>query len=165
MRPLTAEERDEIESIRADMHHLIDALFTLMFQVADDGVDGFLPMARNAHVLKGKKPASLRLPDGGQFEVKTWLEAAEIIVRDCNSDEERHQRLLEMTGKVLGRNRRILSDAPCGLDTPIKVDEGIYFEGKFDTQSLIEVLCNRILQPTGYGYNKVMVKVREEKND
>ena len=40
---------------------------------------------------------------------------------------------MEMYRKVAGRWRTILGSSPEEMDVPIKVDEELYFEGKFDT--------------------------------
>jgi len=43
------------------------------------------------------------------------------------------------------------------MDVPLKVDDDIYFEGKFDTESLLKVLTERVLRPAGYDYRFITI--------
>ena len=45
--------------------------------------------------------------------------------------------------KVAGRWRTILGSSPEEMDVPIKVDEELYFEGKFDTEAMLNMLEKR----------------------
>ena len=46
---------------------------------------------------------------------------------------------MEMCGKVAGRWRTILGRSPEEMDVPLKVDEELYFEGKFDTEAMLNL--------------------------
>ena len=51
------------------------------------------------------------------------------------------------------------------LDVPIKVDEELYFEGKFDTEAMLSMLEKKVLEPAGVDYSSIkiryMAKVQE----
>lgn len=51
------------------------------------------------------------------------------------------------------------------LDVPIKVDEELYFEGKFDTEAMLNMLEKKVLEPAGVDYSSIkiryMAKVQE----
>lgn len=46
------------------------------------------------------------------------------------------------------------------MDVPLKIDNDLYFEGKFDTEYLIRMMTERVLKPTGYDYSGVVIHMR-----
>lgn len=51
---------------------------------------------------------------------------------------------------MMGHSRAILGAAPGNMDHPLKIGEGLYLESKYDTQTLLYVLVERVLPPIGY---------------
>lgn len=51
------------------------------------------------------------------------------------------------------------------MDVPLKVDEELYFEGKFDTEGMLNMLEKKVLEPAGVDYSSIkiryMAKVQE----
>lgn len=51
------------------------------------------------------------------------------------------------------KSSRTLEDDPWQfteeMDVPIKVDEELYFEGKFDTEAMLNMLEKKVLEPQG----------------
>ena len=45
------------------------------------------------------------------------------------------------------------------MDSPVKIDENIYFEGHFGTEYLLTMLI-RILKYAGFDYQDIMVSVK-----
>ncbi len=84
--------------------------------------------------LKGKRPLAVQFALGEWIETPTWRKVAQKILQTCNEQPDIHERFMEMCGKVAGRWRTILGSSPEEMDVPIKVDEELYFEGKFDTE-------------------------------
>lgn len=41
---------------------------------------------------------------------------------------------------------------------PIKIDEGLYFEGKLDTEALLTVMTKKVPEPAGYDYNQLIIQ-------
>ena len=68
-----------------------------------------------------------------------------------------HERLMQLRDKVAGRHRIILGSSSAGMDVPLKIDEDMFFEGKFDTESLMIVLTKRVLEPVGYDYSRIRI--------
>ena len=70
-----------------------------------------------------------------------------------------------MCGKVAGRWRTILGSSPEEMDVPLKVDKELYFEGKFDTEAMLNMLEKKVLEPAGGDYSSIkiryMAKVQE----
>ena len=84
-----------------------------------------------------------------------------MILKDCNADAKMHGRLLAISGKVAGRERVILGRTDRGMDKPLKIDDGIYFESYFDTQYLLKVMKERMLDAVGYDYSGILLYVRD----
>ena len=119
-----------------------------------------LPLGSLPSLFKGKKPAATLMPDGHTEPTPTWRSVVCAVLADCNADEERHNRLLQLRGKVSGRSRSILSSDPSGMDMPIRIDDGLFFEGKFDTEYLIKMMTERVLDKVGYDYSGIRIAIR-----
>lgn len=158
---------DIVEDMRKRMFSIINNSCDFMLDIIrknceltmDDSSDTIVkPMSSMSAIFKGKKLDSITLPNGTEIPVTKWKEAATIILKDCNADERRHNMLMEMRGRVGGRNRVILSGNPSEMNVPLKIDDDLYFEGKFDTESLLNVIKSRILDVVGYNYSSVLIK-------
>lgn len=142
-----------LENYRNMTRRTIDTLGEIIQRVQNgqplSGLSRTQLLAQGSHELKGNKPLLVRFPDGREVPVKTWLEAASVILEDCNSDPVMHERLMELRGKVLGKSRVILGEEP-DMNVSLRIDESLYMEGKFDTETLFHVLTQRVLWPVGY---------------
>ena len=141
----------EIESIRRECHQLIDSKFdALASRVLEEGGselkedERVLTLAAMPSAFKGKKPVSLILPDGAEVNTPSWKKAVTAILQDCNSDPRRHRWMLELRGRVFGNFRPLLAKTPEGMAAPLKIDEGLYWESKFDTEALLRNLTGKI---------------------
>lgn len=94
--------------------------------------------------------------------MKTWREVAAELLRDCNSDPDRHEALMQLRYVVSGNSRWILSDTDQHMDVGIKIDEGLYFEGKFDTEYLLKMMTEKIFEKVDYPYEMIQIEVREK---
>ncbi len=157
---------DEIERCRTQLHQLVDShmdALVLRMTVGDltaylqDTGAHILPLGSAAAQCKGTKPVAVVLPSGERVETSTWKKAAAAILRDCNSDPQRHDLLMELRGQVPGNFRQLLSETPDGMSAPLKINEGLYLESKFDTQALLENLTQKILRRVGYDCGGVAV--------
>ena len=157
-----------VENTRQKLHELIDRDMDLLYDIVDHStaaVENAKALSIHIHpaLFKGKKPVSIIFPGGKEVEVKTWRQVAVTILQDCNADEQMHSRLSELSGKIYGRDRIILAKDAREMDVPLQIDEGIYFEGKFDTETLLRVLTERVLHPVGYDYSGIMIKIMDPK--
>ena len=59
-------------------------------------------------IFKGKRPTAVIFPDGLRVDVPTWKKVFEEILKKCNQDDQKHQALMDLRGKLLGRNRVLL---------------------------------------------------------
>ena len=164
----TEEQIKMLEESREKMHRSIDEKFDTLIEavrtgqsVASKGTMHY-DLGNPTYLFKGKKPVSLTYPNGEKVIVKTWRQLALELLTDCNSDPDRHDDMMFLRNKVAGRNRWILSDSPEGMDVPLKIDEGMYFEGKFDTDYLLKMMTERIFDKVGYDYSFIEIEVRNK---
>lgn len=155
-----------IEKSRENMHKIVDEKCDALLEYINNPRKSILSELKvNLSIVsfffKGKKPNVIILGNNKKINVKTWREVADILLKDCNSNPERHNKMLELRNRVFGRSRTILSDVPDDMDVPMKIDEDLYFEGKFDTEFLLRVLKERIFDNVGYDYSSIEVELRE----
>ena len=84
--------------------------------------------------------------------------AVKIILEECNRQPQMHERLMRISGIVSGRQRVILGKNPQEMDVPLEIDKGLYFEAKFDTEALIRMMCEKVLNPIGYDYTRITIQ-------
>lgn len=154
-----------IEEARADMHQLVDERYDELIHCLEDGGSPqrrkAFSLSSNPVVFKGEKPESMTMPDGTIIETKNWKAAAVAILKDCNADAERHNRMMKLCGIAFGRFRSILSHEPLTMNAPLEIDEDLYFEGKFDTEYLIRMMKEKVLDPVGYDYSGITITLRD----
>ena len=152
-----------VEQSREQMHQKIDDLYDELVQkilmeekrlTMDDGEQ-----------LKGLKPSRLLFPDGSVVTVQNWRQAILEILRECNKDPIRHDRMMRLCDLVAGRLRPLLSGSPKGMNVPVMIDEGLYLEGKLDTEYLIKTVRDQILNSVGYDYDKIGLVVYNPKQE
>ena len=165
---------DEIERCRAQLHQLVDShmdAFVLRMTVGDisaylqDTGARVLPLGSAAAQCKGTKPVAVILPSGERVETSTWKKAAAAILRDCDSDPQRHDLLMGLCGRAAGNFRQLLSETPDGMSAPLKINNSLYLESKFDTQALLENLTQKILRRVGYDCGGVAVLYQAPKQE
>ncbi len=158
-----------IEESRQRTHKMIDEQYDALIKKIESGepitISKYTPermsLMTSPRLFKGHKPSEIIFPDGRSVETKTWREAVTDILQDCNADEQMHDTLMYLRGRTAGRLRYILSHDPEELDVPLKIDEGLYFEGKFDTEYLLKMLTERVLKPSGYPCQDITVVLRQ----
>ena len=153
-----------MEKCREQLHEMIDQRIDEMVRQIESGhslseLPRYHPLSLGGHALKGNKPLAVRFPDGREVRTRTWKEVAAAVLEDCNSDPEMHERLMELRGKVHGRDRVILG-ATADMDVPLRIDDGLYLEAKYDTETLLHVLTERVLKPVGYDCAGIDVQYR-----
>ncbi|WP_255202665.1 hypothetical protein [Acutalibacter muris] len=114
--------------------------------------------------LKGEKPASLSFPDGRTKQTYTWRKLVSAVLEDCGSIPECRDRLVAVKNIVAGRKRVVLSDDPSVMNVPLKISDGLYFEGFFDTEFLFKQL-RYVLDLAGYDYSEITFQLRERKHE
>ena len=157
-----------VEQSREQMHQKIDDLYDELVQkILTEGKrltmgDGeqLLSLAADPVRFKGLKPSRLLFPT-----VQNWRQAILEILRECNKDPIRHDRMVRLRDLVAGRLRPLLSGSPKGMNVPVMIDEGLFLEGKLDTEYLIKTVRDQILNPAGYDYDKIGLVVYDPKQE
>lgn len=70
--------------------------------------------------------------------------------------------LMDLRGKILGRNRVLLGSETGKMRSPVKIGEALFVETHYDTETLLRILTTRILDEVGYDYGKIQIAVRTE---
>lgn len=109
-----------------------------------------VPIIIHPAFFKGKKPSATIFPNGETVPTSTWKKVVLAVLDDALRDESRRSRLLSLRGHMMGRNRAILGADPSDMDQPLRISEGLYLESKYDTETLLYVLIERVLPPIGY---------------
>lgn len=113
-------------------------------------------------VFKGKRPIAVLFADGRRIETPTWKKVMEVILVDCYKQLEKRQMLLDLRGKVLGRNRVLLGSEKGTMRSPVKIAEALYVESHYDTETLLRILTTRILNPIDYNYSGIKLAIQTE---
>lgn len=159
-----------VEELRIQMHQDIDLKCDSIIEriksgeslsESDNCIEKTMPLNSLSTFFKGKKITVVNFSDGREIAVSKWKEAVQIILQDCNSDEAMHNALIDICGKVYGKSRVLFADTPADMVAPIQIDGDMYLETKFDVESLLNVLKNRILDFVGYDYSGISIKFTE----
>ena len=161
----------QIEQSRQEMHERVDREYDLLvhriltegrqLQLTDNEV--FLSLASDPARFKGMKPTAILFPDDRTAAETKWRMVASEILRDCNREPAMHERLMQLRGCVFGRNRCVLNSSGRNMDVPLQIENDLYFEGKFDTEFLLRMLRDNILDVVGYDYSRIGIAVYEPK--
>ena len=114
---------------------------------------------KNYAFFKGKKPISVVFPNGREVEAGSWKKCVREILLDSITEPEVLQAMLSLRGRIFGKSLIILADSPERMDSPIHFGEELFFESKFDTESLLHMLVDRVLQPCGYDVRGIILQV------
>ncbi len=124
--------------------------------------ESIYPLSAGTGIFKGKRPTSVLFADGTRRECPTWKRVMEEILRDCCQDPGQHQALMNLRGKILGRNRVLLGSEAGSMRSPVKIDEALYVETHYDAETLLRILTTRILDAAGYDYTNIRIAVHAE---
>lgn len=113
------------------------------------------------YLLKGKKPLAIKFADGREVETLTWKSVATTILQYFNSNPTIHEKMMQLRENISGKQRIILGRNAANMDVPLKIDEELYFEAKYDTETLLRVLTKRVLEPIGCNYQGISIKYTE----
>ena len=120
------------------------------------------PLNVGTGIYKGKRPTAVIVPGEVRKECPTWKKVMEEILKDCCKNLERHQMLMDLRGKILGRNRVLLGSETGKMRSPVKIDEALFVETHYDAETLLRILTTRILDEVGYDYSKIQIAVKTE---
>lgn len=120
------------------------------------------PLSAGTGIYKGKRPTGIVFAGGERVESATWKKVMEEILKDCCKNSTRRQALMDLRGKILGRNRVLVGSETGKMRSPVKIDEALYVETHYDAETLLRILTTRILDEVGYDYSKIRIAVKTE---
>lgn len=171
----------EIQSARAQIIEEVNSTFDQVLQMlesngigensfVEDGAqtqngdyESIYPLAINPGVFKGKKPTGVLFGENGRVDVGTWKMVFQEILQRCNADPEKHVELMNLRGKISGRERVFLAKESDGMRSPLKLSENLYVETHYDTETLMRIMTTRILDAVGYDYSGISVAIRNSR--
>ena len=122
--------------------------------------ESIYPLSVGTGIFKGKRPTAVLFPNGQRKECPTWKRVMEEILKDCCLEAGKHQALMDLRGKILGRNRVLLGSETGKMRSPVKIEEALYVETHYDAETLLRILTTRILDEVGYDYSKLRIAVQ-----
>jgi len=160
----------EIQNTRGEIMLKVDAAFAELIRrlesneepVANRQTESYetiYPITTNPAIFKGKKPTVMMFGDE-QVDVRTWKMVAEEMMRRCNADPEKHVALMNLRGRISGRERVFLAKDSNHMLSPKKIDENLYIETNYDAETLMRILMTRILDAVDYDYSNISVATR-----
>lgn len=152
----------ELQSMRSKL----DALILYMEQTSNGNSTAatshelVFPLTVEPSIFKGKKPVGILFGETEREDISTWKMAVKEIMKRCNSDPEKHVALMNLRGRVAGRNRLLLSNKLDNMRSPYMISENLYMETHYDTETLIRILTSRVLDVIGYDYRHISIATR-----
>lgn len=150
-----------IQELRETQEQDVDAAGTTNNPVVRE-YESLYPLTAATGMFKGRKPTGVRFPDGTRIDVPTWKKVVEVIMKQCNSVPEKHNALMGIRGKASGRDRVFLGEDPEKMRSPLKIDEGLYIETHYDTETLLRIMIKRILEAVQYDYSGIAITIRND---
>ncbi len=117
------------------------------------------PLTVAPHIFIGKKPAAVLFGEE-RVEVKSWRQVYSAIIGRCNQDPTGHEMLMYLRDKAGGKVRMFLSEKPDGMTRPLKVDDSLWAEIQYGSQTLMHILVNQILAYARFDYSNIKIAIR-----
>lgn len=117
------------------------------------------PLTIGSGMFKGKKPTKVVVEEN-VIRVNTWKQLVETVIKKCMETEKYNKSLYELSGNISGKKRVLLAATSDNMRSPLKLDEKLYMETHYDTETLLNILISRILTPIGYDCSSISVTIR-----
>lgn len=147
-----------IEAVRAEQ----EAAQQPSAAPAQSSYEAVYPLAMEPGVFKGRRPTAVIFPDGHRVQAPTWKRVFVVVLKQCNSNAEKHRALVALCGRVMGRNRVLLDSRKGRMRSPVQIDRSLYAETHYDTETLLRILTTRILDAVAYDYSGIQVALKED---
>ncbi len=112
----------------------------------------------NTTGFKGKKPIAVKIANE-RITAPTWKIVVEKILKQVLKEREMEDRLMALRDKILGRKRTRVSSNDETMRSPLKLNEKLYIETHYDTETLMNFLI-QILSEIHYDYNNIEVVIK-----
>ncbi|MBO5182803.1 MAG: hypothetical protein J6B64_00155 [Bacilli bacterium] len=112
----------------------------------------------NTSGFKGKKPISVTFGNVTKT-TPTWKSVVEFILKEVLNDPVMKERISSLCDIVLGRTRKRLSSSDENMRSPLKLDENLFIETHYDTETLMNLLL-QILNGISYDYSQIKISIK-----
>lgn len=162
----------ELEAMRKRMIQEINTEFDLLIEraasegrtmetlPAEESYESVYPLIAGSKIFKGTKPTSVIFPDQSPVYVSTWKQVVSAIMEQCLQSSSNKAKLFSLSNSISGRKRRILAQFDTDMRSPLKLCDNLYMESHYDTETLLNVLTNRILDAIQYDYTNIQISIR-----
>ncbi len=117
------------------------------------------PLTIAPYFFVGRKPAAVLFGDE-RVEVKTWRQVYSVIIGRCNQDPACHEKLMYLRNKAAGKVRLFLSDKPDSVTVPLRIDDNLFAEIDYGSQTLMHVLVKQILAYVPFDCSGISIVLR-----
>jgi len=112
----------------------------------------------NTAGFKSKKVIAV-IMNGERIIAPTWKNVVKIILSDALKNEEKRNKLYHLRDRILGRSRTRLSSNDSEMRSPLKLDNDLYVETHYDTETLMNLLI-QILNQISYDYSGIQIVIK-----
>ena len=117
------------------------------------------PLTIKPYVFVGKKPVAMLFGEE-RVEVKTWRQVYAVILKRCNDDSAHHEKLMYLRDKAAGKVRMFLSGSSDGMTRPLMIDDELYGETHYGSETLMHILVNHILNPAQFDCSGIYIIIK-----
>jgi hypothetical protein len=118
-----------------------------------------VPLSINPSIFVGRKATAVII-DGVRITVKTWRGVYKEILMYCIKDPDLLNGLMYLRGKAAGKVRVFISDNNESMTRPLMITECLYVETHYGSQTMMDIMTNRILRPIGFDLSKVEIVMK-----
>jgi hypothetical protein len=148
----------EVESVLAGLVRRLENDDEPIERSTAQNYETVYPLTVNPAIFKGKKPTAILFGDK-RVATHKWKAVAEELMKHCNADAEKHVALMNLRGKIAGRERVFLAREKSNMRSPIEIDKNLYIETNYDTETLLRILMTRIFDAINYDYSGISVSI------
>lgn len=162
----------ELEAMRKRMIQEINTEFALLIERAvleglttelppvEEAYESIYPLSGGSKIFKGTKPTGVIFPDQSRVYVSTWKQVVSAIMAQCLKSNSNKAKLFSLSNSLSGRKRRLLAKFDTDMRSPLKLSDNLYMESHYDTETLLNILTNRILDAIQYDYTGIQISIR-----
>lgn len=164
IKELEAMRKRMIQEINTEFDLLVERAvsegLTMNVSSAKEAYESVYPLTAGSKIFKGTKPTSVIFPDNTQVYVSTWKQVVYTIMTQCLHSNSNKTKLLALRNSISGRKRKLLAKSDTDMRSPLKLCDNLYMESHYDTETLLNVLTNRILDAIQYDYSSIQISIR-----
>ena len=157
-----AEIKKALEAVKGSINTAFDSLLLSLSGEETTGLQAeyVYPLTTTPRYFIGTKPAAVLFGEE-RVDVKSWREVYTAVLKRCNDDPKSHEMLMYLRNKTAGKVRVFLSDRPDGMAKPNKIDEDMYGEVHYGTETLMHIMVNHILKPARFDCSNINVVLKQ----